>query len=365
MRSLCFEVIKDEINELKVAVPYSKTDITLPADIVEEIVRIDGLENIEIKGSMTITPSADENILKENLREKIAGYLTGLGFNEIVTNSITNSKYYSDERLTNAVKMINSLSADLNVMRPSMVETGLETIAYNVNRKNKSLQLFEFGKTYYTEGVGNYSEDEHLALYLTGQSKSATWKSREINVDFYYAKGIAAAIIQLCGLSIPKFEKSNSDEFEFSLLAKINDKIFVTVGEISANKLKRFEIKQPVFFIDFNWLLLLKIIASQKITYKEVSKFPAVNRDLAVVVNNNITFEALQQAVDKAKINRLQQIQLFDIFESEKLGKNKKSLAVSFTFEDEEKTLTDKEIDGIMNTLVRTFETELHAEIRK
>ena len=363
--SLGFEIVKDGTTELTVAVPYSKTDILLPADIVEEIVRIDGLDNIEIKASMTITPSADENILKENLREKIAGYLTGLGFNEIVTNSITNSKYYNNDKLKNAVKMINSLSADLDVMRPSMVETGLETIAYNVNRKNKNLQLFEFGKTYYSEGVGNYSEDEHLSLYLTGHSKPATWKSPEVNADFYAAKGIAAAIVQLCGLAFPEFVKSDSDEFEFSLSAKINDKLLVTVGEISADKLKRFEIKQPVFFIDFNWLLLLQLIAAQKIIYKEVSKFPAVNRDLAVVVDTNITYDALQHAVAKLKINKLQEIQLFDIFESEKLGKNKKSMAVSFTFTDEEKTLTDKEIDGIMNRLIRTFETELNAEIRK
>ncbi len=139
----------------------------------------------------------------------------------------------------------------------------------------------------------------------------------------------------------------------------------VTIGEISQSRLKRFDIKQPVFFIDFNWLLLLQLSAAQKITYHEVSKFPAIQRDLAIVVDKNINFNALQQAVDKLKISKLQQVQLFDIFESEKLGKNKKSMAVSFTFMDEEKTLTDKEIDGIINKLIRTFETELSAEIRK
>lgn len=365
LTSLGFEIKRDETNELTVAVPFSKADISLPADIAEEILRIDGLDNVEITVSMTITPSADENILKESLKEKIAGYLTGLGFNEIVTNSITDSKYYNDDTLENAVKMINSLSADLNIMRPSMVETGLEAISYNVNRKNKDLQFFEFGKTYSSKDPGKYDEDEHLALYLTGETKPATWKSPQTNIDFFHAKGIAAAIIQLCGLPVPDFTAIADNEFSVAISGKMNNKSLVTVGEVSADKLKNFDIKQPVFFIDFNWLLLLRLVAAEKIIYKEVSKFPAVQRDLAVVVNNDITFNALKQAVDKAKINKLQQIQLFDIFESEKLGKNKKSMAVNFTFTDEEKTLTDKEIDGMMKRLVQTFETELSAEIRK
>ncbi len=365
LTSLGFEVIKEEINELRVAVPFSKPDITLPADIAEEILRIDGLDNVEITGAMTLTPSADDNVLKENLKEKIAGYLTGLGFNEIVTNSITNCQYYNSDELSGAVKMINSLSADLNVMRPSMVETGLETIAYNINRKNKDLQFFEFGKTYHSKGVGNYTENEHLALYLTGESIAATWKSKQTNNDFYRAKGMASSIIQLCGLNITDFITTSSEGFSLALSATVDDKPIVNVGEISAIKLRTFDIKQPVFFVDFNWLLLLQLSAALKITYREVSKFPPVNRDLAIVADKNINFNALQQAVDKLKIFKLQQVQLFDIFESEKLGKNKKSMAVSFTFMDEEKTLTDKEVDVMMTMLIRSFETELNAEIRK
>lgn len=365
LTSLGFEIIKEEQDELTVAVPFSKPDISLPADIVEEILRIDGLDNVEISGKMTISPSSDENILKENLREKIAGYLTGLGFNEIVTNSITNSEYYSPEELSGAVKMINSLSADLNVMRPSMVETGLEAIAYNINRKNKDLKFFEFGKTYHTEGVGNYTEREHIALYVTGENKPASWKSPFANSDFYSAKGIASALIELCGLKSPEFITTPAAGFSIALAATVKHQPLVTVGEISADKLKKIDVKQPVFFIDFDWISLLELTAAKKITYKEVSKFPLVERDLAIVVNKNITFNALAQAVDKLKISKLQDVQLFDIFESEKLGMNKKSMAVSFTFMDEEKTMTDKEIDAMMNRLIRSFETELSAEIRK
>lgn len=365
LTSLGFEIIKEGMDELWVAVPFSKPDISLPADIIEEILRIDGLDNVQITGSMTITPATDENTLKENLREKIAGYLVGLGFSEIVTNSITNSKYYTEEELSGAAKMINSLSNELDVMRLSMLETGLETISYNLNRKNKDLQLFEFGKTYHSEGVGNYKENEHLALYLTGQQQQDTWKSKQNSTDFFRAKGIAAGIAKLCGFDDIVFTEITTNGFAIGLSGSVNKQQIVTVGEVAADKLKVFDIKQPVFFIDFNWLLLLQLMSAETITYKEVSKFPSVQRDLALVVDRRVTFDALESAVRKAKVPKLHDIQLFDIFESEKLGPGKKSMAVSFTFLDEEKTLTDKEIDVMMNSLIQSFETELKAEIRK
>ncbi|GEO10631.1 phenylalanine--tRNA ligase subunit beta [Segetibacter aerophilus] len=365
LTSLGFEIVKEGIDELWVLVPYSKPDISLPADLVEEILRIDGLDNVEITGSMTITPAVDENILKENLREKISGYLVGLGFNEIVTNSITNSKYYTEAELGGAAKMINSLSADLDVMRLSMVETGLETIAYNINRKNKDLLLFEFGKTYHSSGVGDYKEKEHLSLYITGSRQQDSWKSKQEAIDFFFAKGIAAGIVRVVGLDTPSLQKKDINGFSLALAKTVNGQQLLTVGEIDPNKLKAFDIKQPVFFIDFDWLLLLKLVSNENITYKEVSKFPAMQRDLAVVVDKTVTFEAVEDVVEKTKIPTLQNLQLFDVFESEKLGKDRKSLAVSFTFLDEEKTLTDKEVDEVMDRLILTFERELSAEIRR
>lgn len=365
LASLDFDIIHEKAGVLSVAVPYSKPDITLPADLVEEVLRIDGLDNVDVSNSMTISLSGDENIFKESLKEKIAGYLTGAGFSEIVTNSITNSQYYNEDELASSVRMINNLSADLNIMRPSMVETGLEVIAYNTNRKNKDLQLFEFGKTYHSSKVGDYHETEHLALYLTGESQPDTWKSKHNNIDFYRAKGIANAIIHLCGLDKLHFETTTAGRFSLLTAGIVNNETLATVSEVSTNKLKSFDIKQPVFFIDFNWSLLLRLTGSRKIIYKEVSKFPAVHRDLAVIVHRDVTFDAIENAVEKLKISTLQQVQLFDIFESEKLGAGKKSMAVSFTFMDEEKTLTDKEIDATMNRLIRNFETELNAEIRK
>lgn len=365
LTSLGFEIVKEGLDELRVSVPFSKPDISLPADIVEEILRIDGLDNVEITGHITITPATDENIFKENLREKIAGYLVGVGFNEIVTNSITNSQYYNEEQLKSGAKMINSLSVDLDVMRLSMIETGLEMISYNINRKNKDLQFFEFGKTYHSSAIGNYKETEHLALYLTGQPLASGWKTKTQEMDFYRAKGLATAIIQLCGLDRPQFASTSAEGFSLILSATVNNHQLTTVGEISPVKLESFDIKQPVFFVDFNWLSMVELTAAAEITYREVPKFPAVQRDLALVVNRTVTFDALEKAAEKVKVPKLQQLQLFDIFESEKLGRDKKSMAVSFTFLDEEKTMTDNEIDSLMNRLIKTFENELGAEIRK
>jgi phenylalanyl-tRNA synthetase beta chain len=365
LTSLGFEILKEGMDEIRVAVPFSKPDISLPADIVEEILRIDGLDNVEFTGSMTITPAIDENILKESLREKISGYLTGLGFSEILTNSITNSQYYTDAELEGAVKMINNLSVELNIMRPSMIETGLETVSYNINRKNKDLQFFEFGKTYHSKSVGQYEEREHISLYLTGDYLPASWNAKAEANNFYRAKGITKAIFQLCGIELPSLAESKETNFAVAVTGSNQNHTLVTIGEVSPAKLKIFDIKQPVFFIDIDWLQLLQLASKEKITYAEVSKFPAVQRDLAMVVNKNVTFNAIEAAVDKVRLNKLQEVQLFDIFESEKLGADKKSMAISFTFLDEEKTLTDKEIDSMINKIIQSFEKELSAEIRK
>jgi len=364
LTALGFEILKEGLDELRVAVPYSKWDITLQADIVEEIVRIDGLDNIDIPTSITISPSVETVGLKEVLKEKIANYLAGQGFNEIFTNSITNSKYFSEAVLNGTVKMINSLSADLDVLRPSMLETGLECIAYNSNRKNSNLQLFEYGKTYHTSGVGVYSEEEHIALYITGDDHEDTWRTKAVHQDFYHAKGIARSVLTLCGLNDIQFIRKESDELSVTIVA--NKQTVGSLTQVDNKTLQAFDIKQPVCFIDIFYNTLVPLFTEKnKVVYKEVPKFPAVQRDLALVVNRSITYGNITDSVHKLKLNKLQNMRLFDVFESDKLGADKKSMAINFTFLDEEKTLTDKEIDGMINKLVQQFEKELSAEIRK
>ncbi len=363
--SLGFDILKEGMDELRVAVPFSKHDITLPADIVEEILRIDGLDNVEIPTAIRITPSVDENGLKETLREKIANFLVGLGFNEIVTNSITNSKYFTEQQLSSSVKMINNLSVDLDVMRPSMLQTGLETIAYNNNRKNTDLTFFEFGKTYNTKGVGNYIEDEHLSLFLTGSATSASWKQKPVMVDLYKAKGVAEAVTKLCGITMPPFQTGQDEYSNILLTSSINNQVFVSVSEVSTKQLQTFGIKQPVFFVDFKWKTLIDFVKANTINYQEVSKFPMVQRDLSLVLDKKINYAQVENVVASLKLSKLKVVHLFDLFESEKLGADKKAFAISFTFSDDDKTLTDKEIDAMIEQLVQSFKTALSAEIRK
>ncbi|MGF7230917.1 phenylalanine--tRNA ligase subunit beta [Arachidicoccus sp.] len=362
LEALGFEKIKETPDEVWVAVPLSKPDISLPADIVEEILRIDGLDNIDIPTSIHITPSIDMLSLKEDTHEKIAGFLVGQGFNEIMTNSITNSKYYSEEVLASSVKMMNSLSADLDLMRPSMLETGLECLAYNLNRKNTNLQFFEFGKTYKTSGPGKYFEEEHLALYITGKNHEDEWKEKAKQYDFFRAKGLAQSIITLCGFSNIKFVTlENEGGISFS----VNKKYLGKVIEVSKGAREKFDIKSSVYFVDIDFQALVALKEKETILYKEVSRFPSVQRDLAMVVDKSIIFENIHAVIKKSNLSLLKETRLFDIFESEKLGDNKKSLAINFTFLDEQKTLTDKEIDSMINKLIQGFEKELNAEIRK
>ncbi len=363
LEALGFEILRDGIDELQIAVPFSKTDISLPADIVEEILRIDGIDSIEIPTTITLSPAIDASFTKERLKEKLANYLIGQGFNEILTNSITNSKYYGEEVLQTTVKMLNSLSADLDIMRPSLLETGLETIAFNVNRKNSNLQFFEFGKTYHQKEIGKYKELEHLALYLTGNNYEDEWKFKAQSNDFYKAKAIAASLLTLCGLNEIQFAKNENNDTSFDFF---NGKQKLgSLNLIDKKQLGKFDIKQAVTYIDIDFGNLLNAVEKQKITYKEVAKFPAVQRDLALIVDKQIQYHQIETIIKKLKISMLQNTRLFDVFENDKLGVGKKSMAINFTFIDEEKTLTDKEIEPIMNKLIGSFEKEIGTKIRK
>jgi len=388
---LGFEIVKEGIDAIHVAVPWHKPDITLPADIVEEIMRIDGLDNIAIPSAITISPSVDNDRSRAAWRSAVASYLVGHGFNEILTNSITNSAYYSEKELETAVKMINNLSAELNIMRPSLLETGLESISFNLNRKSGNLRMFEFGKSYHTTGVGNYTEVNHLCLYITGQLREDSWKEKAKPIDFYYIKGLCEKIFGILGLELPQqgtistaaprntpvaqgegqgaeamyWQLTSNPKLAGGLSLLLNDEPVVELGTVSPALLKQFDCRQEVFFADLNWDLLIKWASGKSTEFRELPRQLPVYRDLAMVVAKSLPFEKVESAIRAAKLDKLQEVKLFDIFESEKLGKDKKSLAVSFTFLDEERTLTDKEIDGMVGKIMTTLERDVQAEIRK
>jgi phenylalanyl-tRNA synthetase beta chain len=364
LESLQFAVVKNEGDAIVVQVPYHKPDVSLPADVVEEILRIDGLDNIDIPSAITITPSVEEDYKSEVLKEKASGILTGAGFTEILTNSITNAAYFTEKELNGSVKLLNNLSSELNMLRPSMLQTALEVIAFNLNRKNNNLRLFEFGKTYSTSGVGAYSETNHLCLYATGQMAEGSWKEKGTAADIYYIKGVATALFTALNATGVKFEKGEAKDLDASLLVFIGNEKVGEMGVVKKAVASKFEIKQGVVCADLYWDRLVQK-AGGRIQFKEISKYPPVERDLAMVVPKGMTYGEIPEQIKALRIQQLQDIRLFDVFESEKLGRDKKSLAVNFTFLDEEKTLTDKEIDGWMAKIMATLEKNLGAEIRK
>ena len=345
------------------ALPHLRLQKTPGAE--EEIMRIDGLDSVEIPSTISISPSNDGTSQNNLLREKVAGMLTGIGFYEIFTNSITNSAYFDEETLSKSVKMINSLSAELDIMRPSLLPTGLEVIAHNINRKNANLSLFEFGKIYGKEADASYTEAKYLAFYTTGDIAETAWNQKARKADYYGIKATCEKVFAATGITNISYESTTDPDFEMAAAVKIKNLQIGIIGSTSDKRNKQFGIKQPVYVAHLNWDALINSIASKGLKYEEVSKFPSVQRDLALVVDKQVTYTQVEKMAASLKIAQLQSVRLFDIFESEKLGAGKKSMAVNFSFGDFNKTLTDVEIDEMVNKLIAACEKQLAAEIRK
>jgi phenylalanyl-tRNA synthetase beta chain len=246
-----------------------------------------------------------------------------------------------------------------------MLETGLESIAYNLNRKNNDLRFFEYGKTYQSRGVGKYIETEHLCLFVTGNKTETSWKEKGSTSDIYYLKGIAEAILILAGINQHSWEISPVKKLKNSLTFKSGTSHIVEMGIVGRQELNRFDIRQDVFFADINWQAVVESTRGADIRFTPLPNQLPVYRDLAMVVPSSLAFNSVDESIRKIKLPKLKSVKLFDVFESEKLGADKKSLAINFTFLDEEKTLTEKEIEGMMNRIMLTLEQELKAEIRK
>jgi phenylalanyl-tRNA synthetase beta chain len=365
LTSLGFIIDKENREGLVASAPYYKPDICLPADLVEEIMRIDGFDAIEIPRAITITPSVERGQKQRAYKEKVSAWLIGQGFQEILTNSITNSAYFSDAELEHSVRMINNLSAELNILRPSLLETGLETMAYNINRKNNNLRLFEFGKTYHSSGPGHYTERNRLGIYITGKLSENSWKSKSSSSDFYYIKGLCGRILELLDISEIHFKMIPGLNQEMGISATQHGKVLFTAGLVQERVLTQFEIRQPIFYADLDWDTLMERTNPLALQFQELPRQMPVSRDIAMVVNKALPYENVEKVLNGLGLDKLKDVQLFDIFESEKLGADKKSLAVSFRFLDGEKTLTDKEVEGMMNRIMSSLEKELNAEIRK
>ncbi len=363
LESLGFEIIKEGLDDLWVSPPHSKPDIELQADVIEEIMRIDGYDNVEIPAGVNMVPSADRHAFEERLQVKISNALVANGFFELMTNSITNSAYYSSEVLDKSILMLNNLSTELNMLRPSMLESGLEIIQFNLNRKNNNLRLFEFGKVFSSTGVGQYHEQPKLALYLSGPTTTAHWNATEKPANIYFLKGIIQMLLSASGLTDVQFENAKEEGHE-RLSIVVDGKETGIIGKVPDHRLQQFGIKQPVWYGILYWDILLQLAAYKRISYKELVKFPKVERDLSVTVNRSTRFEQVEKALGELRISKLIGMELFDVFESEKLGNDKKSWAIHFIFEDKEKTLTDNEVDGMMQKIMQKLESSIEAAIR-
>lgn len=360
LSDLGFEVTGSENKNIRVKVPFSKPDVHHPCDLVEEIMRIDGLDNIPIPSSISMSPAIETSLVKESAANKITGALVANGFYEIFTNSISNSAWYEEKK---PVAMINSLSKELDILRPSVLESGLQAVAFNINRKNNNLRLFEFAKTYHIGESGEYLEKNHLAIWVTGLTTEKGWNSADKKTDYHYLKAVIRNVFLSIGLPEPAHTPPASPSLDSTLA--ISGRKVGRMGRVGTGHLRQMEIKnQEVWFADLDWDAIVAAL-SNEVIYNEVPRFPAMERDLALTVDRAVNYSQVEETVHNLHLTQLKSLHLFDIFESDKLGKDKKSVAVRFTFRDAEKTLTDEEVDAMMQKLILAFEKNIKAEIRK
>ncbi len=351
----------------KAFVPTFRVDVTREADVIEEILRIYGFNNIKLPdsaGSSFLANSQAKEL--DKIQQKIASYLVNNGYFEIMTNSLTKPAYTHLTNSLNAnenVEILNKLSEDLGVMRQSLLFSGLEVIARNINYKQSDLKVFEFGKQYFKR-EGKYQEEKRLAIFITGLEKDKQWNSDEIEADFYQLKGIAEGVLGRLNLSSTNVSKKTSDVFSNGLSYKLGEKIAVEAGSINRTILKKMGIKQKVFYADFNWDLLLRK-TNDTIIVKQISKYPVVRRDLSLVINKSISYQDILELTRKTERNLIKSVDVFDLYEGDKIEKSKKAYSLKFILQDDKKTLTDKIIDKTMKKLMATFEKELGAIIRQ
>ena len=373
-------VIKAENAEgLQLEVPAYRVDVQRPCDVVEDILRVYGYNNVEmpeqLKSSLVIKGEEDQKHKLENL---VGEQLVGAGFNEILNNSLTKAAYYEDlnsypkDRL---VSIVNPLSSDLNVMRQSILFGGLESIAHNANRKNPNLKFFEFGNTYQhfnekadaENPMKAYSEESHLGLWVTGKRVEGSWAHPDEQSSFYELKAYVINVLNRIGLPMGAvvFKESENNIFSKGITVENRGgKVLVEMGVVARNLQKKFDIDNEVYFADLYWNQLTKAVRKQKVGFKEISKYPAVSRDLALLLDKSVEFACVEQIAYNAERKLLKKVELFDVYEGKNLPEGKKSYAVNFILQDEQKTLNDKAIDAVMQKIIQNLKKQLNAELR-
>ncbi|HNS29940.1 MAG TPA: phenylalanine--tRNA ligase subunit beta [Tenuifilaceae bacterium] len=374
---LDINIISENNGMLDLSIPTYRVDVTRPADVVEEILRIYGFNNVEFTERVNSTLSHSEYPEMHKVINLISVSLSGNGFNEIMCNSLTKKAYYKDLTTypeNNAAEIINPLSSDLNAMRQTLLFGGLESILFNINHRKPNLKLYEWGNCYRvcqenkseSNPLKAYSEELMLGIWLTGNINEESWLVKPEEVSFYHMKGFLNGIFHKLGISdgdISTAEAPN-DLFEFGIKLMLNGKLLGHYGFVAEKILKEMDIKQTILYAEIRWDIAFNFARKAKVSFTEIAKYPEVRRDLALLLDIGITFDQIKDLAHKTERKLIKHINLFDVYQGAKLGEGKKSYAVSFTLQDENKTLTDKQIDGTMQRLIQVFVKELGAQIR-
>ena len=347
-------------------IPSYRVDVQRESDVIEEILRVYGYNNIKINEKFNASVSISSKFEDYKLQNIIANQLVGQGFYETMANSLTMPSHIElSEQLKSEynVEMLNPLSSDLSVMRQSMLFSGLESIRYNLNRKRRDLKLFEFGKTYHSYVSGRV-ENKHLSIFVSGNQSGESWNSAGQKGTFFYLKGVIEVIFQRLSIKNLKAAASKNDVFAEGLMLSSAKAKLVEFGVVKKSILKHFDVDQEVLFADFNWDAVIEIAKTQSNKFVGIPKYPEVRRDFALLLDETVSYAEIETIAAQTEKKLLKEVNLFDVYQGDNLPEGKKSYAVSFTFQDENKTMTDKQIDKIMSKLQYRFENELKAELR-
>ncbi|MBK7172315.1 MAG: phenylalanine--tRNA ligase subunit beta [Bacteroidales bacterium] len=378
LESLDIEIMAETAEGFTLAIPPFKVDVEREADVVEEVLRIYGYNNVEMPTAVHSSLSYSHKPDPERVQNLVADFLSANGFNEILTNSLSSSAYYEKSEafpIDQCVKILNPLSRDLEVMRQTLLFSGLESISYNLNRRQNDLKFYEFG-TVYSRNAGQpadakvtkkFTEKKKLVIYLTGKQENESWYRKEQTVDYTYLKSFVFSVFRKVGLGLWKLQPAEADQRIFSAAEAftLNSKPLVSMGKLTASVLKSFDIKQDVYYAEIDWLSLLKEVNPENVKYSEVPRFPEVRRDLALLLDQSVTFASVESLAYRVGKGLLKAVNLFDVYEGDKIEAGKKSYAISFILQDTQKTLTDQEVEKMMKRLAESLEKELGAQVRR
>ncbi len=376
VQDLEMEIVEETTEGLKLLVPTFKVDVLREVDVIEEILRIYGYNNVKFKDKIHSSVSLRQKPDLEKLQNEISDYLVGQGFSEIMNNSLTKSEYIAQSKVfdeKSSVVLLNPLSKDMDILRQTLLFGGLEVMAYNQNRKINDLKIFEFGKTYFKkedydkkQGVKNYFEEKHLTLFATGRVQAENWNVQDNRADFYYMKSLMSSILKKSGIDENRLETTEitTGNFRYALQLTSGKKVLAQIGSVHKDLMKMTGVKNEVFVADINWDVAIQLVPRQDIQYVPVPKFPSVRRDLALVVDKSLHFGDLKKLAFQTERKLLKSVGIFDVYEGDNVPEGKRSYALSFILQDGNKTLTDKVIDKSMRRLQQAFEKELRAILR-